>query len=95
MAHTTEPLDTDRRNVLDEQVVYPWEDVSVPTTEKTFLTSGSGVYVYDADGNELIDGPGGMWCVNIGHGSRDIADAIAHQALTLGYVSPSRADGSS
>ena len=88
MAHTTEPLDPDRRNVLDEQVVYPWEDVSVPTTEKTFLTSGSGVYVYDADGNELIDGPGGMWCVNIGHGSPDIADAIAHQALTLGYVSP-------
>lgn len=76
------------RAVLDEQVVYPWEDVSLPTTDKTFLTSGKGVYVYDADGNELIDGPGGMWCVNVGHGSTEIASAISEQAMTLGYVSP-------
>ena len=81
-------LEQRQRSALDEQVVYPWEDVSVPTTDKTFLTAGKGVYVYDNDGNELLDGPGGMWCVNIGHGSQEIADAIAEQALTLGYVSP-------
>lgn len=81
-------FNAEQRSSLDEQVVYPWEDISVPTTEKTFLASGAGIYVYDDNGNELIDGPGGMWCVNIGHGSPEIAKAISEQALTLGYVSP-------
>ena len=85
---TTEHLtDVDRRE-LDQRVVYPWEDVSVPGSEKTFLKSGEGIYVYDSAGNRLIDGPGGMWCVNVGHGRTEMAQAIAEQAMTLGYVSP-------
>ncbi len=79
--------ESDRRK-LDEQVVYPWEDVSVPGSAKTFLTRGEGIYVYDNAGNRLIDGPGGMWCVNVGHGRTEIAAAIAEQSMTLGYVSP-------
>lgn len=85
---STAELNDLARLKLDEQVVYPWEDVSVPTSEKTFLQSGEGIYVRDHSGNQLIDGPGGMWCVNVGHGRTEIADAIAAQALTLGYVSP-------
>lgn len=83
----SELTESDRMK-LDEHVVYPWEDVSLPTSEKTFLTSGEGIYVRDHSGNQLIDGPGGMWCVNVGHGRTEIAEAIAQQALTLGYVSP-------
>ena len=79
--------DTDRRQ-LDQRVVYPWEDVSVRATDKSFLQHGEGIYVYDIEGNRLIDGPGGMWCVNIGHGRPEMAEAIAEQALALGYVSP-------
>lgn len=52
------------------------------------LTSGEGIYVVDAHGNKLIDGPAGMWCTQIGYGRREIADAIAQQALTLSYNSP-------
>ncbi len=85
---TVEPLTSDERTRFDEQVVYPWEDVSVPTSEKTFLKSGDGIYVRDSAGNRLIDGPGGMWCVNVGHGRTEMAQAIADQAMTLGYVSP-------
>lgn len=81
-------LTPETRRKLDAQVVYPWEDVSVPTSEKTFLTRGQGIYAYDDAGNQLIDGPGGMWCVNVGHGRTEIAEAIAEQALTLGYASP-------
>ena len=36
----------------------------------------------------MIDGPAGMWCVNIGHGRREIADAIARQAAEMAYFSP-------
>lgn len=87
-AMTTPQLTDSDRQKLDVQVVYPWEDVSVPTSAKTFLTRGEGIYVHDSSGNRLIDGPGGMWCVNVGHGRTEIAEAIAQQALTLGYVSP-------
>ncbi len=90
---TTPPLDDARlephtRQRLDEQVVYPWADVSVRSTPRTFLARGDGVYVWDTDGNRYLDGPGGMWCVNVGHGRAEIADAMAAQATTLGYSSP-------
>ena len=42
----------------------------------------------NADGKRFIDGPGGMWCVNVGHGRKEIADAMAEQVARLGYVSP-------
>ena len=37
---------------------------------------------------KFIDGPSGMWCVNVGHGRKEIADAMAEQVARLGYVSP-------
>jgi adenosylmethionine-8-amino-7-oxononanoate aminotransferase len=46
-----------------------------------------GIRIYDADGREYIDAASGaVSVVSVGHGRRDVADAIAHQALTLPYV---------
>lgn len=47
---------------------------------------GEGVYVWDDTGRRLIDAAGGALVVNVGHGVREIADAIAAQASTLAYV---------
>jgi adenosylmethionine-8-amino-7-oxononanoate aminotransferase len=44
--------------------------------------------VTDAKGHRMIDGIGGMWCVNVGYGRNEIADAIAEQARKLCYFSP-------
>ena len=44
-----------------------------------------GVHVYDADGRAYLDGIGGLWCVNIGYGRPEMAEAIAKQALELPY----------
>ncbi len=38
-------------------------------------------------GNRFIDGVAGLWCVNIGHGRAEMADAIAQQVRTLTYYS--------
>lgn len=46
------------------------------------------VSIRDSDGNQLLDGPAGMWCVNIGHRRQEMADAIAEQTMALSYVSP-------
>jgi adenosylmethionine-8-amino-7-oxononanoate aminotransferase len=51
----------------------------------TFLTivRGDGALVWDADGNEYIDGMASLWCVNVGHGRREIIDAVAAQMSAL------------
>ena len=73
----------------DNQFIHPWEDVKMlDENKRTVINDGKGIYVTDSDGNTLIDGPAGMWCVNIGHGNRELVDAIAKQAMDLSYVSP-------
>ncbi|MFC4312454.1 aminotransferase [Steroidobacter flavus] len=49
------------------------------------VESGSGVRIKGADGTELIDAFGGLYCVNVGYGRLEIADAIAEQARKLAY----------
>jgi L-2,4-diaminobutyrate transaminase len=49
------------------------------------VTGGSGVFIEDRDGNRLLDGFAGLYCVNVGYGRREIADAIAEQARELAY----------
>lgn len=57
-------------------------------SKDTFLcTSGSGIYVRDAEGKDYIDGLSGLWNVNVGHGRAELAEAAAEQMKTLAYFS--------
>jgi len=49
------------------------------------VTGGSGVYIEDRDGNRLLDAFAGLYCVNVGYGRSEIAEAIAAQARELAY----------
>ena len=49
------------------------------------FSGGSGVYIEDRDGNKLLDAFAGLYCVNVGYGRTEIADAIADQAHSLAY----------
>ena len=49
------------------------------------VEGGEGVFITDGDGRRLLDGFGGLYCVNVGYGRREIADAIADQARKLAY----------
>ncbi len=49
------------------------------------VTGGNGVYIHDRDGNELLDAFAGLYCVNVGYGREEVADAIADQARRLAY----------
>jgi L-2,4-diaminobutyrate transaminase len=51
----------------------------------TIMDTASGVRIRDTEGNELIDGFAGLYCVNIGYGRTEVADAIARQAHKLAY----------
>lgn len=73
----------------DRHFIHPWQDVTaIGEDERTVLQGSTGIYVKDADGNKLIDGPGGMWCVNVGHGRQEIIDAVSKQMDELSYFSP-------
>jgi len=49
------------------------------------VTGGKGVFIRDQDGRELLDGFAGLYCVNIGYGRPEVAEAIARQAHELAY----------
>ena len=49
------------------------------------ITRAAGNYVYDADGNKILDGMSGLWCVNAGYGRRELVDAAAAQLNELPY----------
>jgi len=49
------------------------------------VTGGKGVYIDDRDGNHLLDAFAGLYCVNVGYGRQEIAEAIAKQARELAY----------
>ena len=49
------------------------------------ITRAEGVYIYDSEGNKILDGMAGLWCVNMGYGRKDFADAAAKQMLELTY----------
>ncbi|WJS84324.1 aspartate aminotransferase family protein [Paracoccus sp. TOH] len=49
------------------------------------VSGAEGVYITDRDGNRLLDGFAGLYCVNVGYGRPEIAEAIAKQARELAY----------
>ncbi len=51
------------------------------------VARGEGAYIWDEDGNRYLDATGGLWFTNVGHGRREIADAVAAQLSTLAHYS--------
>lgn len=49
------------------------------------VTGGEGIRIRDQEGREFIDAFAGLYCVNVGYGRREIADAIHREALNLAY----------
>ncbi|HYF28426.1 MAG TPA: aminotransferase class III-fold pyridoxal phosphate-dependent enzyme, partial [Baekduia sp.] len=49
------------------------------------IVRGEGCHVWDDEGRRYIDGLSALFCVNIGHGRADVAQAGADQARELGF----------
>ena len=49
------------------------------------ITHAKGVWIYDANGQKFLDAMSGLWCVNIGYGRKELADAAYRQMLDLPY----------
>lgn len=69
-----------------DHVIHPYTNfLHFHTEGTTIFTRADGHYIEDIDGNRYLDGMAGLWCVNIGHGNRELADYIGQQAGELAY----------
>ena len=72
-----------------EHNLHPWAAMDSWRGDDAMLVdTAKGIYIWDSQGKKFIDGPGGMWCVQIGYGRQDMADAISDQVMKLPYSSP-------
>ncbi len=73
----------------DKLVLHPYENVAERGIyDRKLIVQANNIYLYDENGKEYIDGPGGMWCNNIGHGNKEIGEAIKNQLEKMEYCSP-------
>ncbi len=85
LAYDTEALWQQDR----DHIIHPWIDLGTAKTREPLIVAGAeGVHIYDSRGHRMIDGIGGMWCVNIGYGREEMAQAIADQVRKIPYFSP-------
>ncbi len=49
------------------------------------ITHAEGCYIHDGDGNRILDGMAGLWCVNVGYGRDELAEVAREQMLELPY----------
>lgn len=49
------------------------------------ISKAEGIYLWDSEGNRLLDGMAGLWCVNVGYGRAELAEAAGRQMRELPY----------
>src|ERR687898_1556997 len=66
---------------------YVWHAMSGydPSTSTMIVEKGDGAWITDTDGNRYLDGMLGLWCVNVGYGREELAQAAYDQLKTLPY----------
>ena len=52
------------------------------------LSKASGMHYWTPEGRQILDGVAGLWCVNAGHGRREIVEAVSRQLETMDYAPP-------
>lgn len=67
----------------DTRIWHPFADMSAVRSAEMVIERGEGAYVWDDAGRRYLDGTASLWCVNVGHGRQEIADAAAAQMRKL------------
>ena len=69
-----------------DHYLHPFTDHKELHEKKSrIITRADGVYIYDADDNEILDGLSGLWCVNAGYGREELVEAAEKQLRQLPY----------
>ena len=70
-----------------DHFLHPWTHFDSFKKEGSMIVvEGEGRHIVDVNGKRYLDGLGGMWCVNVGYGRNEMAEAMAEQARLLPYA---------
>jgi putrescine---pyruvate transaminase len=85
--NSTNMYDTTALQRLDSaHYMHPFTDTQQLSEQGArIITHGDGVYIWDTNGNKILDGMSGLWCVNIGYGRKELVDAASKQMTQLAY----------
>jgi len=87
MSTQPETMDTQSWRELDHaHHIHPFTDhAQMHSVGTRIITRAEGIYLWDSDGNRLLDAMAGLWCVNVGYGRHELAEAAAAQMQNLPY----------
>lgn len=64
-------------------MIYPTTNFTA--TEQLTIARGDGVYVYDNNGKQYLEGLAGLWCTSLGYGNQELIETAKEQMSTLAY----------
>ena len=76
---------TDWQELDQRHYLHPFTDHKALGKQSRIIVRAEGVYIIDADGNRILDGMAGLWCVNAGYGRQELIDAARAQLEELPY----------
>ncbi len=81
-----QPTTTDWQALDRAHYLHPFSDPkALHEFGSRIITRADGVWLWDSDGNQILDGMAGLWCVNIGYGRRELVEAATAQMQELPY----------
>lgn len=80
-------METKSNELLSKDAKYIWHALrrNNPEASSMVVTEADGAWVKDINGKEYLDGMSGLWCVNVGYGREELAQAAYDQMKTLPY----------
>jgi adenosylmethionine-8-amino-7-oxononanoate aminotransferase len=75
------------KNLQKTDEKYLWHAMrgSSPNSSNLIITKADGAWVTDIEGNRYLDGMSGLWCVNVGYGRKELANAAFEQLCEMPY----------
>jgi len=70
-------------SVRDTRLWHPFADMAAVRGAEVVIERGEGIWVFDTEGRRYLDGTAALWYSNVGHGRKEIAEAVAAQLSRL------------
>ncbi|RMM73590.1 putative aminotransferase [Pseudomonas syringae pv. maculicola] len=86
MSANNNPQTLEWQTLSSEHHLAPFSDYKqLKEKGPRIITRAEGVYLWDSEGHKILDGMSGLWCVAIGYGREELADAASKQMRELPY----------
>jgi taurine-pyruvate aminotransferase len=78
---------TGTEELLEKDKKFLWHNMMTYNAgnQPMIVTAGEGSWIVDSEGKRYLDAMSGLWCVNVGYGRKELAEAAYEQMLTLAY----------